>query len=417
MSIKKEYQEHFKKRGFELKEKIGWGLSGNTIKGFQKSLKRDVAIKFFDSKLHVNNPKLKKRFSRESRILAKLQHPSIPYVITDGSFFVGKIEIPYIIMQYISNTTLEEYIKKYAPLPLDVVLKISTQILDTLSFVHEKKIVHRDIKPSNIMLLTPSNHCYLIDFSIGVQSISEQGLTRVTTIGEGFGTDRYMSPEQRTNMKNVDGRTDIYSYALIMCELLTKEPDIRAFEKVKDNYPIELNNILDKASDYDVNNRFHTANDFLVALDSIFSNTSFIKQREPSNAFCLNIKCPSADWSSNGYYRNPYVLVDSINKYCNKCGGKLTYKCKKCNTDINHEKFCGGCGIQIFTIPKCKKCKSWLTLEDMNKDTEKDGCQKCRRKEEEKKQQQLQPSYGSYGKTNIYSPSTPSIEIDDEIPY
>ena len=268
------------------------------------------------------------------------------------------------------------------------------------------------------MLLTPSNHCYLIDFSIGVQSTPEQGLTRVTTIGEGLGTDRYMSPEQRNNMKNVDGRTDIYSYALIMCELLTKEPHITSFEKIKSNYPIELNDILHKALSYNVNNRFHTANDFLIALNSISSNTSFVTQKEPRNAFCLNTKCPSADWSSNEYYRKPYVLVDSINKYCNKCGKELIYQCKKCGTAINHEEFCGGCGTQIFTIPKCKKCKSWLTLEDMDKDTKKNGCQKCRRKEEEKKQQQLQPSYGSYGGTNIYLPPTPSIEIDeDEIPF
>ena len=61
------------------------------------------------------------------------------------------------------------------------------------------------------MLLTPSNHCYLIDFSIGVQAKEERGLTRVTTVREGFGTDIYMSPEQRKNMKDVDGRTDIYS--------------------------------------------------------------------------------------------------------------------------------------------------------------------------------------------------------------
>ena len=105
MTIKKEYQEHFEKRGFELKGKIGSGLSGNTIKGFQKSLKRDVAIKLFDNKFHINNPNLKKRFLRESKILSKLQHPSIPYVITDGSFTVDNIKIPYIIMQYISNIT------------------------------------------------------------------------------------------------------------------------------------------------------------------------------------------------------------------------------------------------------------------------------------------------------------------------
>ena len=414
MSIKKEYHQHFEKRGFKLKEKIGLGLSGNTIKGFQESLKRDVAIKFFDNKFHVNNPKLKKRFLRESKLLSKLQHPSIPYVITDGSFTVDNISIPYIIMQYISNITLEEYIKKHAPLPLEVVLKISTQILDTLIFVHENKIIHRDIKPSNIMLLTPSNHCYLIDFSIGVQSTLEQGLTRVTTTGEGLGTDRYMSPEQRDNMKDVDGRTDIYSYALIMCELLTKEPDITAFEKVKNEYPIELKDILHKALSYKIDDRFRTANDFLVALNSIFSNTSFI-QREPSNAFCLNTKCPSADWSENGgYYRKPYILTDSIDEYCNKCGKELTYQCKKCARDIKDEQFCGNCGTQIFIIPECKKCNSWLTLEDMDKDTEKNGCTKCRRKEKEKKQQPQQPL--PYG-TNIYSP-TPSIEIDeDEIPF
>ena len=197
---------------------------------------------------------------------------------------------------------------------------------------------------------------------------------------------------------------------MIICELLTKEPHITAFEKVKNNYPIELNSILHKALSHDINQRFSSANDFLDALNSISSTVSFMRT-EPSKAFCLNPKCPKADWSGNGYYRYPYLLFNSIDKHCDECGGILTYQCKKCGGNINHKNFCGGCGIEVVKIPKCKKCKSWLTLEDMDKNTKKDGCQKCRRKEEEEKEHLLKMEQQTYPPTVVIP------DLDDEIPF
>jgi serine/threonine-protein kinase len=98
-------------------------------------------------------------------------------------------------MQYINGVTLDEHLKKYAPLSLDVAINISMQILDALGFVHNKNIVHRDIKPSNIMIL-PSGHCYLIDFSIGFKIDPNTGMTRATKTGDHLGSVQYMSPER-----------------------------------------------------------------------------------------------------------------------------------------------------------------------------------------------------------------------------
>ena len=195
-----------------------------------------------------------------------------------------------------------------------------------------------------------------------------------------------------------------------MCELLTKEPTITAFEKIKDKYPIELSNILHKALAHNLNERFSSTNDFLITLKSISSAVSFMRT-EPSKAFCLNTKCSRADWSGNGYYRYPYLLFNSIDKHCDECGGILTYQCKKCGGNINHKNFCGGCGIEVVKIPKCKKCKSWLTLEDMDKNTKKDGCQKCRRKEEEEKEHLLKMEQQTYPPTVVIP------DLDDEIPF
>ena len=114
------YKEHFEKRGFELRKVIGTGLSGGTIEGYQKSLKRSVAIKLFDSFINQKNEDLRKKFLRESLLIAEVQHPSIPYVITNGSVISDNKEIPYIIMQFIPGITLDEFIKKHKNISLEI---------------------------------------------------------------------------------------------------------------------------------------------------------------------------------------------------------------------------------------------------------------------------------------------------------
>jgi len=380
------YKKYLSRQGFELKEKIGSGLSGQTMKGFQSSLGRYVAIKFFDSQLHKNNKNLKKRFLRESQLLAELQHPSIPYVITCGYIPIDDGDIPYTVMQYISGMTLDEYTKKHAPILLDTALHFSAQILDALSFVHEKGIVHRDIKPSNIMIL-PSGHCYLIDFSIGFKIEPQTGMTRATQTIEHLGSIQYMSPEQKQSMKNVDQRTDIYSYSLVLCELLSGKPELHSLDRTEKKYPTALKKVIERGCSYDASERYSNAHEFLRELKQV-STSSLPFLDTPSKAICNNLECPSANWSPRGYYKGAYFIEESTDVHCTSCGNKLIYQCKNCGCPIDNTRFCGGCGTQQFDVPECKQCGSYLKKNDMGRDTNKEGCEKCRNK---KHQQQSSP--------------------------
>ncbi len=375
------FKEHLLRQGFNLQEQIGSGLSGRTLKGYQASLNRSVAIKIFDSKLNSNNDVLKKRFIRESQLLADLQHPSIPYVLTCGSVQQENRETPYIVMQYINGITLDEYLKKHSPVSLDTAINISMQVLDALSFVHQKNIVHRDLKPSNIMIL-PSGHCYLIDFSIGFKINPKTGMTRATKTGEHLGSIQYMSPEQKQNMKDVDQRTDIYSYSIILCEILSGIPEIQGLVKSKIKYPVALKKVIEKAGSYNRDDRYVNADEFLRELKQV-SSVSLPFLDTPSKAVCNNTLCPSANWSSRGYYRGPYFIEESTDPFCTSCGNKLIYQCENCGSPIENTKFCGGCGTKQFDVPECLKCHSFLTKNDMNTDTKNNGCEKCRNKNQE----------------------------------
>jgi len=395
------YIQHLARQGFELREKIGSGLSGKTMMGCQSSLGRPVAIKFFDSAFNRNNLDLKKRFLRESRLLAELQHPSIPYVITSGN--IPDIDTPYIVMQYISGETLEEYIKKNSPVLPEVALHISIQILDALSFVHSKNIIHRDIKPSNIMIL-PSGHCYIIDFSIGFKVDPEAGLTRATKTGDRLGSVQYMSPEQSQDMKNVDQRSDIYSYSKVLCELLSGKPEVSGLDEIK--LPGSLKKVISKGASYVVDDRYSSASEYLRELKQV-SSSALPFLDTPSKAVCNNTKCPSADWSSQGYYRGAYFIDESINSHCTSCGNKLIYQCGNCGCTIDNTKHCGGCGAQQFYVPECGKCGSYLKKVDMDKDTESLGCEKCNSK---------QPAQVTYPVQQM--PMQPANPVpDDDIPF
>jgi serine/threonine protein kinase len=349
-----DYENHLGRQGFEILEKIGSGLSGGTYKALQSSLNRPVAVKFFDNSFSKDNPDLRKRFIRESRLLSELQHPSIPYVLTKGMLNSNAEEIPYMVMQYISGMNLDEYSKSKGKLDLDSVLHISFQLLDALDFVHKKGIVHRDIKPSNIMILN-SGHCYLIDFSIGFQVEGGDGASRVTRSGDRLGSVPYMSPEQARDMKNVDGRSDLFSLTKVICELLTGRPEIGSLN--------DLGPALNSA------------------LKAVFAKAcSYSAQDLPSKAICSSLICPDAQWSDQGYYRGPNFVSDCTNAFCTSCGHALLYKCAGCNHPIESTRFCGGCGTEQFTVPECRTCGSFLKKEDMNNDTATLGCTKCRRK-------------------------------------
>ena len=161
----------------------------------------------------------RKRFLREAKSAAALDHPYICKI-----YEVGEEEgQSFISMEYIPGQTLSQKLTE-GPLPLKNALQMAVEIAEALNAAHKKDIVHRDLKPSNIML-TPDGHVKVMDFGLAKQLTSPKGqeeeiTTALTRQSTTLGTVPYMSPEQ-VRGQEVDTRSDIFSFGVIIYELLT----------------------------------------------------------------------------------------------------------------------------------------------------------------------------------------------------
>ncbi|HEX9724191.1 MAG TPA: protein kinase, partial [Vicinamibacteria bacterium] len=188
-------------------------------------LGRDVAIKVLPEEFSQHPHKLA-RFEREARLLAALNHPGIA-TLHGLEEIEGK---PFLVMELVEGETLAERIAR-GPLPVDEALTISQQIAEALEAAHEKGVIHRDLKPANIKV-DPEGHVKVLDFGLAKlaepesESPGEAGsqsptLSRdATRAGVILGTAAYMSPEQAKG-KTVDKRTDIFSFGIVLYEMLT----------------------------------------------------------------------------------------------------------------------------------------------------------------------------------------------------
>ena len=196
---------------YQIIEKLGEGGMSQVYKAEDLKLNRIVALKF--SSLHLTSTEDdKKRFIREARAGAALNHPNICPV-----YEIGEIEgQPFIVMPYLEGSNLKEKIK-IAPLPLNEVLEIAIQIAQGLNEAHRKNVVHRDIKSANITITT-KGQAVIMDFGLSWYP----GSSSVTKDGTTLGTISYMSPEQARGT-NVDHRTDIWSFGVTLYEMITGE--------------------------------------------------------------------------------------------------------------------------------------------------------------------------------------------------
>jgi hypothetical protein len=201
---------------YHIVKRLGQGGMGEVYLAEDAKLGRKVAIKFLSRTL-VEDDHAKRRLIREAKAAAILDHPNICAVHDVGEEGSGT----YIVMQYAEGETLSNRIQR-GPLDLEEILDLATQIVDSLCEAHSHGIIHRDIKPENI-IITPQGKAKVLDFGLAKLVRDKDSpefqseLTKADTI---IGTVPYMSPEQALG-EELDGRTDIFSFGVMLYEMIT----------------------------------------------------------------------------------------------------------------------------------------------------------------------------------------------------
>ena len=200
---------------YRIEREIGSGGMATVYLARDLKHDRDVALK-------VLRPDLAAMlgtdgFLNEIKISARLDHPHILTLIDSGAAdgFV------YYVMPFVRGESLRDRLKQQKQLGLDEALDITRQITSALDYAHRHGVVHRDIKPENILL--HEGEAVLTDFGIAV-AVEEAGGARLNERGVTLGTPQYMSPEQAAGDRAVDSRSDVYSMAVVLYEMLAGEP-------------------------------------------------------------------------------------------------------------------------------------------------------------------------------------------------
>ncbi len=258
---------------YKILEKLGEGGMGVVYKAHDTTLDRIVAIKFLPNYL-TSDPTEKERFYHEARAAAALSHQNIS-VIYEISEHEGQV---FLVMEFIEGKTLKKLIEQESdPLSIKKVLDIAIQTCEGLAAAHEKGIVHRDIKSDNIMLTT-KGQVKIMDFGLA----KVKGSTKLTKAGSTLGTAAYMSPEQAQG-EDVDHRTDIFSFGVVLYELLTSKLPFRGehqaalmyslvneepqpIARFNENVPPDLERIVIKTLEKDRDERYQHIDDVLADL-------------------------------------------------------------------------------------------------------------------------------------------------------
>ena len=199
--------------GFTILRLLGRGGMGEVYLAEEAALGRQVAIKIISKQL-AEIERVVKRFKREARMMAAVEHPNIVRVYslgqTNGQFFL--------VLEYVEGESLADRLRRVGQLSTDEALRILHETLEALKEAWAHGIVHRDIKPSN-MLLDKQDRVLVADFGLA-RPTNLDGDASITRRGEMVGTPRYVSPEQSSGATDLDFRTDVYSLGIVLYEML-----------------------------------------------------------------------------------------------------------------------------------------------------------------------------------------------------
>jgi len=219
---------------YNVLEKLGEGGMGVVYKARDTKLDREVALKFLPAQLAGSDAD-RARFVQEARAAASLDHPNICTIFGIEEVEVGGSDGKqfFFAMAYVEGATLRE---KIPSLSAKQALDLAIQIADGLAAAHEKGIVHRDIKPENIMVRR-DGIVQVMDFGLAKLRASGSRITRLTKAGSTVGTAGYMSPEQ-VQGQETDHRSDIFSYGVLLYEMLTGQTPFKGVHETALAYEI-----------------------------------------------------------------------------------------------------------------------------------------------------------------------------------
>jgi serine/threonine protein kinase len=278
---------------YQILEELGRGGMAVVYKAYHPALERYVAIKLLPRELTFDR-EFVKRFLREARSAAKLNHPHI-VTIHD----VGQAEgNHFIVMEYIDGPSLTDLLQRQGRIPPQRAARIVSQVASALDYAHRQGFVHRDVKPGNI-LLGAGQTAKLTDFGI-VKAAEGSRLTQTGTL---LGTPAYMSPQQARGI-HITYRTDIYSLGVVAYEMLAGRvpfngetmavlhahaydpPDLSIL-------PRRLQHVVRKALEKDPRKRFKSAGAFARSLTRAASQASAAGGRPPARAISARKAAPS----------------------------------------------------------------------------------------------------------------------------
>jgi len=259
---------------YDIERELGHGGMAIVYLARDVRHERHVAVKVLRPELATSLGA--ERFLREINIAARLAHPNI-LALHDSGNAAGML---YFVMPYVEGETLRERLSREHQLPIEDALSITRQVGLALDYAHEHGVVHRDIKPENILLL--GDHVLVADFGLA-RALHTAGTIRLTESAVAVGTPAYMSPEQAAADPEVDGRTDLYSLACVLFEMVAGVPPFKGATGAallaqhltakppsicaqRPHCPASIDAAVSRALEKTPADRFRTAREFYAAL-------------------------------------------------------------------------------------------------------------------------------------------------------
>jgi len=288
---------------YRIEALLGQGGMGRVYKAYDKELSRTVAIKVVRQGI-AEEASVMARFKQELILASKISHKNILRIHDLGEVAGMK----FITMAFVEGHDLHQLIRDNGKLPIERVVKFAQQLAGALAAAHAEDVVHRDLKPQNI-LVDASDQVYIADF--GLAKSFAEGAVGMTQSGAFLGTPRYMSPEQ-VEGKPTDGRSDLYSYGLILYEMLTGDVPFTGESTLKVMYqriqerpknpralnpevPVWLDRIVMRCLEKDPNDRYQNAYEILADLQGAQSGTGISRAGISRTGSSIQIQLPAIE--------------------------------------------------------------------------------------------------------------------------